>query len=156
MNKIKTLRIAFFSFIFLLSVGIVPNNLQAQSAEELKGTINDHYDQFAQYIKDNAPAKLAETLYTPDAKFYPPNGGLVEGTEGITKAFKGLISAGLVIKPEAHEVEVYGNHAYEYGIGTVYNKDGKKMGQERYVCIWKKVDGEWKIYRDFVKGKNME
>jgi ketosteroid isomerase-like protein len=129
---------------------------RTNNSEQLKKTINESYKQFTQYIKDDEPAKLAETLYTKNAKFYPPNGGMVEGTKGVTRAFKGLIGAGLVIEPEAKEVEIFGNHAYEYGIGTVYNKEGKKIRQERYVCIWKNVDGEWKIYRDLVQGIPIE
>lgn len=69
------------------------------SSEELRKTINKNYSQFTQFIKDNKPAELAETLYTEDSKFYPPNGGVVEGTEGVTAAFEGMIGAGLVIEP---------------------------------------------------------
>lgn len=103
-------------------------------------------------MKDNKPAELAETIYTKDTKFYPPNGVLVEGTKGVAKAFKGLIGEGLVIEPEAKEVEIYGDHAYEYGIGTIYNKDGQEVRKSRYFCIWKNVYNEWKIHRDFVQG----
>jgi len=140
----------------LLTANITTANAQSISSEELKKTINESYVQFTQYIKDNKPAELAANLYTKDAKFYPPNGVMVEGMEGVTKAFKGLIGAGLVIEPEAQEVEIFGNHAYEYGIGTVYDKEGKKIRQERYVCIWKNVDGNWKIYRDLVQGIPIE
>lgn len=81
---------------------------------------------------------------------------MVEGTVGVTKAFEGLIGAGLVIEPEAQEVEIFGDHAYEYGIGTVYNKAGDKIREERYVCIWKNINGTWKIYRDLVQGIAIE
>jgi ketosteroid isomerase-like protein len=91
-------------------------------------------------------------MYTNDAKFYPPNGMMVEGTEGITKAFEGMIDAGLIIEPKAQEVEIFGAHAYEYGIGSVYNREGEKLREERYVCVWKHVEGDWKIYRDLVQG----
>lgn len=37
---------------------------------------------------------------------------MVEGKVGVTKAIEGLIGAGLIIKPEAQEVEIFGNHAY--------------------------------------------
>lgn len=156
MYKSKTLQLFVLSFIFLLTADITNVNAQENNPEELKKTINDRYDQLTQYMKDNKPAELAETLYTKDAKFYPPNGMMVEGTKGVTKAFKGLIGEGLVIDPEAQEVETYGNHAYEYGIGTIYNKDGEEVRKSRYVCIWKNVDDEWKIHRDFVQGIPIE
>lgn len=149
-------KLSILSFIIILSAGITTSDAQTNSSEELKETINGSYSQFTQFIKDDMPAELAETLYTKDAKFYPPNGGMVEGTVGVTKAFEGLIGAGLVIEPEAQEVEILGDHAYEYGIGTVYNKSGEKIREERYVCIWKNVDGTWKIYRDLVQGIAIE
>ncbi len=125
------------------------------TSDELKQTINDHYRQFAQFLNDGKPSQLAETHYTEDAKFYPPNGGVVEGKEGIMKVFEGMVSAGLVIAPEAHEVEVFGDHAYEYGVGIIY-KGEEQISQQRYICIWKNIDGQWKIYRDFVKGIEMQ
>ncbi|NBC64617.1 MAG: DUF4440 domain-containing protein [Bacteroidetes bacterium] len=152
----KTLQLAFFSFLFMLTATITSVSAQSMSSEDVKEIINDNYKQFTQFIKNNKPGELAETLYTKDAKFYPPNGGMVEGTVGVTKAFEGLIRAGLVIEPEAQEVEILGNHAYEYGIGTVSDKEGKEIRQERYVCIWKNVDGTWKIYRDMVQGIAIE
>ena len=152
----KTVRLLAFSFLFMFTASITNVSAQTMSSEELKGTINDNYKQFTQFIKNNEPRELAETLYTNDAKFYPPNGGMVEGTEGVTKAFEGLIAAGLVIEPEPQEVEIFGNHAYEYGIGTVYNQSGEKIREERYVCIWKNVGGTWKIYRDLVQGIAIE
>lgn len=145
-----------YTFIFMLTATITNVCAQSMSSEELKETINDNYKQFTQFIKSNEPGELAETLYTNDAKFYPPNGGMVEGTEGVTMAFEGLIGAGLIIEPEAQEVEIFGDHAYEYGIGSVYNKSGEKIREERYVCIWKNVDGTWKIYRDLVQGIAIE
>lgn len=152
MYKIKTLQLSILSFFFLLTASITTTHAQTNSSEDLKKTINDTYGQLTQYMKDNKPAELAKTLYTKDAKFYPPNGMVVEGTKGVTKAFTGLIGEGLIIDPEAQEVEIYGNHAYEYGIGTIYNKDGQVVRKSRYVCIWKNVNNEWKIHRDFVQG----
>lgn len=156
MNKTKTLQLWILTFMILLTANITTVYAQTNDSEELKKTINDKYKQFTQFITENKPAELATTLYTEDAKFYPPNGIFVQGRKGVTKAFKGMIGAGLVIKPEAQEVEIFGNHAYEYGIGTVYNEDGKEIRKERYVCIWKKVDDDWKIYRDIVQGIEMK
>jgi ketosteroid isomerase-like protein len=156
MYKAKTFKLLIVPIILLLTANITTTYAQTNNSEKLKETINENYDQFTQFIKDNKPAKLAATLYTEDAKFYPPNGMMVQGTEGVTKAFKGMIGSGIVIEPVAQEVEIFGNHAYEYGIGTVYNNEGKKTRKERYVCIWKNVDGEWKIYRDIVQGVELK
>lgn len=148
----KTIQFSILTVIIVIVANISTVDAQTNSSDELKKMINEKYDQFTQLIKDNKPAELAKTLYTEDAIFYPPNGAMVQGTKGVTKAFQGMIGAGLVIEPESKEVEIFGNHAYEYGVGTVYNKEGKQIRKERYVCIWKNVDGDWKIYRDLVQG----
>lgn len=46
--------------------------------------------------------------------------------------------------------------AYEYGIGTVFNREGEEIRKERHVCIWKNIDDNWKIYRDIVQGVQMQ
>lgn len=155
MNKSKTLYTFLFSLVFILIANINCHAQTNNSSEALKKTINENYTQLTQFIKDGNPSAIANNFYTKNAKFYPPNGGVAEGREAIEKAFGGLIQAGLIIEPKAEEVENYGEAVYEYGIATLYNKEGEKLGQERYICIWKNIDGEWKIYRDFVKGKKM-
>lgn len=45
-----------------------------------------------------------------------------------------------------------GDVAYERGIGHLSNKQGEKLAAEDYMVIWKREDGQWKIYRDIVRG----
>jgi ketosteroid isomerase-like protein len=156
MYKSKTLHTFLFSIVLFLTANV---HCQAQSnnaTEAWEKTINENYALLTQYIKDGDPAAIASNFYTKDAKFFPPTGGVVEGREAIAKAFGGLIQAGLVIAPKAVEVENYGEAIYEYGIATLYNKEGEELGKERYIVIWKMEDGRWKMYRDFVKGQKMK
>jgi|GEM_PF-4415338 len=156
MYKSKTLNTFLFSLIFILTANISCHAQTNNSSESLKKTINENYAQLTQFIKDGNPSAIANNFYTKNAKFYPPNGGVAEGREAIGKAFGGLIQAGLIIEPKAEEVERYGEAAYEYGIATLYNKEGKELGKERYIVIWKMEDGQWKMYRDFVKGQKIK
>lgn len=152
MNKSLIIGIATFIFTFF-SVGLSTSFAQSgNSSDMLKQSINSSYKKLTQAIKDGDAAKIASQFYTEDAKFYPPNGGVAEGRMQIEQAFGGLINAGLVVSPEAQEVERLGDAVYEYGIATLHNKEGKMLGKERYIVIWKKEGDSWKMYRDFVKG----
>ena len=49
------------------------------------------------------------------------------------------------------EIKVVGNEAYDYGYyeGTTLRANGSESNWKgKYVIIWKKVAGEWKIYLD--------
>ncbi|AOE50914.1 YybH family protein [Kangiella sediminilitoris] len=150
----------FFPYIFLLLLPIlnvsVAHEKVKDKSEEFKKEINQAYKGFTKFLEEGKPMELANEYYTEDAHFFPPTGGMVEGREAIGQAFKQMIEAGYTIKAEAKDVEDYGHHIYEYGVATTYDKEGKSLGKQRYVVIWKLDDGQWRIHRDFVKGRMME
>lgn len=142
-------------FISFVNVGFAHDKVKDKS-DEFKLEINKAYKGFTRYLEEGKPIELVEEYYTKDAKFFPPHGGVAEGHEAIGAAFKGMVEAGVIVVPQAIEVEDYGHHIYEYGVATLYNKKGETLAKERYVVIWKLVDGKWRIHRDFVKGRAME
>ncbi|MEW7291078.1 YybH family protein [Aquimarina sp. 2304DJ70-9] len=90
--------------------------------------------------------------YTVDAKIFPNNTPIISGYQAIKKRWSG--SSGFTpieheIIPE--EIVILGDTAHDYGIykgknkkddGTIINYKGK------YVVVWKKIDGQWKMYLD--------
>lgn len=155
-NRIYTLRSLILTLAFILGITAAGYSQSNSSSDELKQSINETYTQLTQLLKSGKVDEIARRFYTEDAKFFPPTGGVAEGPEAIGKAFGGLVQAGLVVVPEAQEVESSGDMAYEYGIGTLYNEDGKVVQKERYIVVWKKEGTQWKMYRDFVKGLPMK
>jgi len=47
-------------------------------------------------------------------------------------------------------IEVWGDENYitEEGLFEVKSKDGKSIDKGKYIVVWKKEDGKWKIHRD--------
>lgn len=90
--------------------------------------------------------------YTADGLLLPPMGGAYRGPEAISKTFEGMLNQGLILKPVPVEIEVHGDVAYELGKGYIRNKQGDLLAAEDYMVIWKREDGQWKIYRDIVRG----
>ena len=88
-------------------------------------------------------------LYTDDGSLMPTNSDFVNGKEGIAAVWQSVFDAGLKQATlETLEVEGLGNTAYEVGKYTLLLDGGKVADSGKYIVIWKKKDGQWKLYRD--------
>jgi len=88
-------------------------------------------------------------LYTSDAKFMAPNGPAAEGRNNIQTAFGGLIKSGAT-KLNLTTSDMWGSEAMmaEEGVFTLASKDGRQLDKGKYIVLWKKEDGKWKLFRD--------
>lgn len=114
--------------------------------EAMKKIIREKNNQFTNaHITGDNPA--IDTLFTADAKSFPPNAQPVIGRDAISKLTAEYIEYGV---SEFHEetVELYGsedllidqgNYTMTYGPDSTFEKG-------KYINVWKKVDGQWKIY----------
>ena len=93
-------------------------------------------------------AKALAERYTPDAAVMPPNSTAAVGTAAIEAFWAAAIEAGIEdAELTTTNVEVSGDLAYEDGEVSLTNADGKTT-QQRYLVVWKRVGGEWKLHRD--------
>lgn len=88
-------------------------------------------------------------LYTEDAKFMGPNGPAVVGRANIQSVISGFIKGG-VTKLELTATEVWGDENFigEEGVMTLSTTDGKPVDKGKYIVLWKKESGQWKLHRD--------
>lgn len=101
----------------------------------------------AAYNRGDAPGLAA--LYTRDGQIMPPNTELVAGPPALESLFRSFWDAGdTVIKLETVETEGSGDIAYEVGSYTLSGRAGRVNDRGKYIVVWKKVDGQWKLYRD--------
>ncbi len=90
-------------------------------------------------------------LYTQDGQFLPPNGDFVVGRQAIANTFQSFMNSGVKeIKLEALEVEGYGDSASEVGRYMLEDIDGKVLDEGKFVVIWKKEAGQWRLHRDII------
>ena len=90
---------------------------------------------------------IANDLYTADAKFLGQNQAATVGTAQLQSLFNAFVTAGYTF--ELTTVEVLGNENALVEEGTyVINANGQKVDTGKYIAVWKKQDGKWKIYRD--------
>lgn len=88
-------------------------------------------------------------LYTEDGQLLPPNSDFVTGRQAIQTVFQGLMDAGIKgAKLESVEVEAYGDTAMEVGKYTLQGEGGQVLDRGKYIVIWKRVEGQWRLHRD--------
>lgn len=92
---------------------------------------------------------LATECYTVDAKLMNPNEETAVGRKAIQSVFAGIMNAGITgIKIQTAEIWGDENCITEEGTLAINIKDGTVVGKGKYLVLWKKEDGKWKIHRD--------
>ncbi len=132
------------AFVFAL---VASPSVTAQ-AGSVKAAIDASNKKFGAAVAAGNAAGVA-ALYTDDAMVLPPNGESVRGRPAIEKLFQGLIAAGIKQATlTAQEVEGHGDTATEVGAYSVKDAAGTELDRGKYVVVWKRVKGEWKLHRD--------
>lgn len=106
---------------------------------------------FSQYVM-NADYDQIMTYYTTDGKIFPNNRPIIEGQKAI-RAYWVLPEGVKTVhhKVTASEIKIIGDEAYDYGHyegRTRYQNGEEGSWKGKYVIVWKKVDGDWKMYLD--------
>ncbi len=114
----------------------------------VKKVIDSVNQSFAQYLAKGDSVALAN-CYSTDAKFMGANMPAVVGRKNIQTLFSGFIKGG-VTKIAITSTGVWGseNGAAEEGTYTLATKDGHQVDKGKYIVLWKKEDGQWKLFRD--------
>jgi ketosteroid isomerase-like protein len=88
-------------------------------------------------------------LYAIDAQLFPPNGAVITGNTAIGPVWKGAFDSGVKKATlETTETETAGDRIIETGRYTLAGADGKALDTGKYMVVWKKEGGTWKLYRD--------
>lgn len=94
-------------------------------------------------------AKAVGRMYTGRARLMPPNADFFKGRKAITAFWQGAIDMGIrgaVLK--SVEVEQLGTTAVEVGTYTLSSGEGAVLDKGKYVVVWKKDGGVWKLHHD--------
>jgi ketosteroid isomerase-like protein len=120
----------------------------AQGKSPVRAAIEANNKKFAEASKKGDAATIAQ-IYATDAEAFPPNAELVKGRAALQQFWKGMLDSGVAAaETTTRDVEVSGNLATESGTYVITAKDGKVADKGKYNVVWKRIGGEWKIYRD--------
>lgn len=100
--------------------------------------------EYENYLRNGDSLALGN-MYTKDAEIIPST----VGRENIIKVFGNMIRGGTT-GSSFKTTQLWGNDQLlvEEGTGTWYHTDGTALGSGRYLLVWKKDEGQWKILRD--------
>ena len=100
--------------------------------------------EYESHLKNGDSIALGN-MYMEDAEIIPST----IGRNNITKAFGNMIRDSIT-GSSFKTTKLWGNEQLlvEDGTGTWYHTNGTAVGSGRYLLVWKKDDGKWKILRD--------
>lgn len=97
---------------------------------------------------NNGDYESIADLYSTNAKFFPQNAEVIEGKDAVKTTWEGMINMGISqFNLETIEAKSYGLIAVEEGRYDIYVGD-QLIDHGKYIVIWEKVNGEWKITKD--------
>jgi uncharacterized protein (TIGR02246 family) len=96
-----------------------------------------------------ADAGAVADCYTSDAQLLPANSEPVSGTNAIASFWRGAMGMGIAdVKLETVEVESQDDLAVEVGRYILAGADGGAIDNGKYVVVWHRDGGTWKLHRD--------
>jgi ketosteroid isomerase-like protein len=87
--------------------------------------------------------------YSTDGSVMLDNMPSVKGKDQLATVWGGYFRAGLS-KIDLTTLEVWGDENYitEEGVFEIKTKDDVQIDKGKYIVLWKKEDGKWKLHRD--------
>ena len=88
-------------------------------------------------------------LYTENGQLLPPNSDFVSGQAAISAFWQGAIDMGIkTAKLETVEIDGEGDAVFEVGKYALGGEGGSEMDSGKFIVVWKKEGGGWKLHRD--------
>ncbi len=138
-----------FAVAFLL-VGLVSSS--PALAHGVSAQINEMEAKWVAAFKQRDFAWI-EALHTSDGLLLPSNSPPIEGPKAIAAVWQGwseLPNVEILFGPNRIVASSSGDMAYDYGWYTfAFDTDsGRFEDKGKYIVVWKKVDGQWKVAAD--------
>ena len=140
---------AVLTLLFFSVVSSAQN--KSLSAREAITAANRKFEEA--HLKGDAAAIAAQ--YTEDGQLLWEDRDIIKGRAAIEAEWrKDMGGAGRKATLTVLEIEQHGDWAFETSKFLVTAPSGSTVYDGKYICIWKRVDGEWKIHRD-IGNKNV-
>lgn len=135
--------------LVVLIAGLVGCATEAkESPSEVRTAIEAANRQFMDAFSRGDAARIS-TLYAEDAQLYPPGYPPVSGRPEIEKLWRGVLALPVKeMRLETAEVQAFGDDATEVGRYTLVANDSRELDAGKYIVLWKRGAGGWKMHRD--------
>lgn len=144
----RTLHLTFFALCLILGACSSPSQPQtALDTVQVKTAIEGLNKRFSELFVKGDSAGVAN-LYTHDAKFMDAGAPAVTGRAAIQSTMAGFMKAGIT-KVDFHTTAVFGCDSLVAEEGNLQLFiQSQKVADDKYIVLWKKEEGQWKIFRD--------
>ena len=89
------------------------------------------------------------SLYTQNGMLLPPGAPVQQGREAIAGFWKMAMDMGIkTAKLSTKQVDELGETAVEVGEYELAGQDGKSIDRGKYIVVWKKEKGNWRLDKD--------
>lgn len=119
---------------------------RVRGAEDMKAQIEAADRAFKEAFEKRDAAAVA-ACYTKDAQVMAAGMESVTGTASIEKYWKAAMQPGVTFTLTTLEAVQHGDTAIEGGRVDIFAA-GNRVDQLKYIVIWKRIDGQWKLHRD--------
>lgn len=136
-------------FMLLCAVLLFSLTTTAQNPSDAKDQIEENSKLMHKAMKDGDFEKFG-SFFAEDVMFKMSGQQPLSGRAAVTAAHIPMAEQQMELIINTEEVRDFGDFAHEIGNYEVHTKDGQKVDHGHYSTLWKKVDGEWKIYRDVI------
>ncbi|WP_080239385.1 YybH family protein [Spirosoma rigui] len=135
------------SKLYVLLVLVLMTGGSSFAQKDAKADIMAANQKFMDAFAQGATAM--NTYYSTDAQLMPPNMESVKGSTAIGTFWKGAYDSGVKkAKLATTEATQNGDQVFEVGQYTLYGANDTQLDTGKYVVIWKKEGGQWKLHRD--------
>jgi len=152
-------RLSIFS-LFIVFIGLTiscGNTNSASTKADNKNEAAFDLSKMEKYIKEETnkftqahitgDTAFLNNVFARDARAYPPNSEMVTGRTAIAAVNLEWVNYGIKEFTE-ESTHFYGNEEYLIDEGNYYYRFGEDdiTDKGKYINIWKKENGQWKIY----------
>jgi len=129
-------------------VAVSASLTQAAYADSVRSDIDAANAQFTAAAAKGDGAGLA-ALYTADGQVLPAGSDPIKGAQAIQKFWQGALDSGIA-EVALKTVDLFGRGpmATEVGQYELRDKAGKVLDHGKYIVVWRKEGGKWKLLRD--------
>ncbi|HEX5043706.1 MAG TPA: DUF4440 domain-containing protein [Candidatus Polarisedimenticolaceae bacterium] len=121
---------------------------QGGARDEVRGRIEAVNAAFMKAVAGGDAAALA-AFYASSGQVLPPGSEPVQAKDAIQSFWKGVLDSGVKAADlKTTDLVVGGDVAAETGTYEMKAADGAVLDRGKYVVVWQREQGDWKIYRD--------
>lgn len=117
-------------------------------SDKIRSEIEKLDEEFMNTFK-RGDARGVARLYAENGMVLPPNSEMISGSQQIEAFWQGKMDMGVKdVKLQVLEVEQHEDTAIEVGRATILGENNLTLDEVKYMVIWKREKGAWKLYRD--------